>query len=301
MGQPRITVITPNLNADAYLERNLCSVIDQGYASLEHIVIDGGSSDDSMAILDLYRDSLTHCVTLLGGSRADALNRGLQLATGDIIAIVHSNDLLLPGALHTVADAMSGPNRSTWMIADAQLIDEADYTDAYLDAERPATLAGYLMRNMGLIPCGASFVHRSLFEEHGEFDTSFDHAAAYEYWCRLLAGGIEPRELHAPTTAIRHTTDARTPQATLDRGMEYILAARKHARHVALAERYALWRNLDHRRRIYALAHVETQSASPRMQLFGSLFTHPWWLADETVRHALVHGMTHTATQRKAA
>jgi glycosyltransferase involved in cell wall biosynthesis len=301
MGRPRITVITPNLNSGAFLERHLCSVIDQGYESLEHIVIDGGSTDESLDMLELYRDNMAHCVTLLGGTRADALNRGLQLATGDIIAIVHSNDLLLPGALHAVADAMTGPQRAAWVVADAQIIDASDYTDAYLDAERPATLAGYLMRNSGLIVTGASFVHRSLFAAHGDFDTAFDHAATYEYWCRLLACGIQPRALNMPTTAIRHTYEPLTPQATLDRGMEHIAAAQKHVRHVALAERYALWRNLDHRRRIYALAHVEMQTEHPRMQLFGSLFTHPWWLADETVRHALVHGMTHHAPRRKAA
>jgi glycosyltransferase involved in cell wall biosynthesis len=301
MGRPRITVITTNLNSSEFLERHLCSVIDQAYESLEHIVIDGGSSDGSLDILDLYRDELSHCVTLLGGSRADALNRGLRLATGDIIAIVSSNDLLLPGALHAVADAMAGPHSPGWVIADAQIISDADLTDAYLDAERPASLATYLMRTSGLIPRGASFVARTLFERHGAFDASFEHAAEYEYECRLLAYGITPRELHTPTIALRQIDNPRMPQVALRRGMEYILAAQKYAHHTTIGERYALWRTLEHRRRILALAQVEMASESPRMHLLGSLFTHPWWLADASIRHALLHGMAHTTPRRKAA
>lgn len=101
---PTISIVTPSLNQGDFIEATLRSVLNQGYHQLEYIVQDGGSTDGTAAILERYRDQLTHCAAAADGGQAEAINRGFRHARGAILAYLNSDDLLLPGALHAVAD-----------------------------------------------------------------------------------------------------------------------------------------------------------------------------------------------------
>jgi glycosyltransferase involved in cell wall biosynthesis len=101
---PVISVVTPSYNHAPFLERTMQSVLDQGYPGLEYIVQDGASKDETPAILERYRARLKHCQSCRDNGQADAINRGFRHATGDILAYLNSDDLLLPGALAYVAD-----------------------------------------------------------------------------------------------------------------------------------------------------------------------------------------------------
>lgn len=100
---PSISIVTPSYNHGRYLERTLRSVLDQAYPLLQYIVQDGGSNDDTCTILRRYRDRLGHCASAPDRGQAQAINLGMAHATGDILAYLNSDDLLLPGALHYVA------------------------------------------------------------------------------------------------------------------------------------------------------------------------------------------------------
>jgi glycosyltransferase involved in cell wall biosynthesis len=100
---PLISVVTPSLNQGLYLEATLRSVLNQGYPRLEYLVQDGGSSDQTLAILAGYRDRLHHCESTTDRGQAHALNRAFRHAGGEILAYVNADDLLLPGALAYVA------------------------------------------------------------------------------------------------------------------------------------------------------------------------------------------------------
>ena len=102
---PKISVVTVTLNQAEYLEETIRSVLMQGYPNLEYIVIDGGSTDNTVDILDRYRNELTHCISEPDNGQSDALNKGFQLATGDILAWLNSDDCYLPLALFRVAMA----------------------------------------------------------------------------------------------------------------------------------------------------------------------------------------------------
>ena len=104
---PRISVVTVSFQQARFLEACLRSVLDQGYPDLEYIVVDGGSTDGSRAILERYRGRISRLVIEPDGGQSEALNKGLSLATGDILTWVCSDDCLEPGALFAVARAFA--------------------------------------------------------------------------------------------------------------------------------------------------------------------------------------------------
>lgn len=105
---PRITVITPSFNQADYLEETLRSILAQGYPNLDAIVVDGGSTDGSLRILEHYGSCLSHWVSEADHGQADALNKGFALATGDLCNWINSDDLLTRGALHEIATCAKG-------------------------------------------------------------------------------------------------------------------------------------------------------------------------------------------------
>jgi glycosyltransferase involved in cell wall biosynthesis len=99
---PRISVVTPSLDQGEFIEQTLRSVLDQGYPNLEYIVQDGGSTDGTLSILDRYEPQLAHLASEPDRGQADAINRGFQKSSGDVLAYLNADDLLLPGSLSTV-------------------------------------------------------------------------------------------------------------------------------------------------------------------------------------------------------
>jgi glycosyltransferase involved in cell wall biosynthesis len=123
---PRITVITPSFNQALFLERTIFSIHNQGYPNLEHIVIDGGSTDGSLEILHRFKKRFYHWQTGPDDGQSDAINIGARQATGLYMMWINSDDLLLPGALHTLARAFQ-KNPDADLVFGNQL--EVDRTD----------------------------------------------------------------------------------------------------------------------------------------------------------------------------
>lgn len=103
MTLPRISIVTLSFNQGRFLDQAIASVTGQGYPNLDYIVVDPGSTDNSRAIIEQRRDVIT--TALLGPDKgpADGLNNGFAAATGDIYGYINADDLLLPGALATIA------------------------------------------------------------------------------------------------------------------------------------------------------------------------------------------------------
>jgi carbamoyltransferase len=99
----RISLVTPSYNQGRFLEQTIRSVLEQDYPYLEYIVQDGGSRDQTLAILERWRSRLAYCESAPDRGQAHAVNLGFQRATGEIMAWLNSDDLLLPGALPYVA------------------------------------------------------------------------------------------------------------------------------------------------------------------------------------------------------
>jgi glycosyltransferase involved in cell wall biosynthesis len=119
---PRISIVTPSLNQGEYIAETIESVIAQGYPNLEHIVIDGGSTDGTLAILRRY--SHLRVISEPDRGHADAVNKGFKLATGDIWGYLNSDDTLLPGALHRVAQEIDPGRRRSIVMGRCRFVDE---------------------------------------------------------------------------------------------------------------------------------------------------------------------------------
>lgn len=103
----KISVITISFNSEKTLEETIQSIVGQKYDNLEYLIIDGGSKDGTMKIVEQYRDKIDFVVSEPDKGICDAFNKGIAHASGEIIGIINSDDILLPGALETVASYYS--------------------------------------------------------------------------------------------------------------------------------------------------------------------------------------------------
>ena len=99
---PRISIITPNLNYGSYLEKTIRSILLQGYPNLEYIIIDGGSTDSSLEIIQKYQAWLTYWESFPDRGQSNAINKGIAIASGEVFNWINSDDWLAPGALMEV-------------------------------------------------------------------------------------------------------------------------------------------------------------------------------------------------------
>lgn len=189
----RITVVTPSFNQAAFLEQTLRSVLDQGYPDLEYIVIDGGSSDGSTAILDRYASRLSYLQSKPDGGQTDALIQGFERATGDILAWLNSDDAYEPGALAEAAAHFERHPDDRFIFGDATWIDREG---AILRRKREMPFNRFIwLRTHNYIPQPSAFWRRSLYQEVGGLDRTFDLAMDADLWIRFAE---RTRPCHVP-------------------------------------------------------------------------------------------------------
>ena len=104
---PKISIVTASYNQGQFIEETILSVLNQNYPSLEYIIIDGGSTDNSVEIIKKFEQYLTYWVSEEDKGQANAINKGLQLCTGEIFNWLNSDDYLEPGALFKIAEAFA--------------------------------------------------------------------------------------------------------------------------------------------------------------------------------------------------
>jgi glycosyltransferase involved in cell wall biosynthesis len=103
MTEPKISIVTPSFNQGKYLEETILSVIEQNYLNLEYILIDGGSSDNSLDIINKYDDRISYWISEPDNGQSDAINKGFARATGDILGWINSDDYYKPGTMDVIS------------------------------------------------------------------------------------------------------------------------------------------------------------------------------------------------------
>ena len=187
---PKISLITPSLNQGQFIEETIQSVLSQKYPNLEYIVMDGGSSDNTLAVLKRYSSQLTW-VSEKDTGQTNAINKGLRMASGDILAYLNADDLLLPGTLLKVAQLFMEYPQAMWLTGQCRIIDERNheirklitaYKNLWLRLSHPSIL---LITDYISQP--ATFWRASLISEIGYLDESLHYVMDYEYWLRLYS------------------------------------------------------------------------------------------------------------------
>src|SRR6476660_5121907 len=105
---PRISMVTPSYNQGAFIEETIQSVLDQGYPNLEYIIIDGGSTDNTLDVIRKYERYLAFWVSEKDQGAADAIAKGFARITGSIMAYLNSDDIYMPGALKAASERLAG-------------------------------------------------------------------------------------------------------------------------------------------------------------------------------------------------
>lgn len=186
-GKPLITVITVVFNGAATLEHTIRSVIEQTYANVEYIVIDGGSTDATLEILRRYDADIDYWVSEKDAGIYDAMNKGIALAGGDYIGMLNSDDFFAhPSALETIA-ARFDARKVDAVFSCLDIVDPASL-DRVLRKYRISSFSPFMLR-IGVMPPHPTFYcRRSCYEKAGLYRTDYRIAADFEMLVRLLLG-----------------------------------------------------------------------------------------------------------------
>lgn len=185
---PRITIVTPSYNQGRFIEETIQSVLSQGYPDLEYIVIDGGSTDETLSILKKYGREI-QWVSERDRGQAHAINKGLRMATGDVVAFLNSDDLYKPGALLSVGEFFALHPQAHWLTGRCCIIDEYGR-----EIRRPITLYKNLWLSvrsytillvLNYISQPATFWRRSVLDTVGYLNEDLCYTMDYEYWLRI--------------------------------------------------------------------------------------------------------------------
>ncbi len=192
---PRISIVTPNLNYGIYLECAIRSVLLQGYPDLEYFIIDGGSTDDSVEIIHKYEQWI-RWESKPDQGQGNGINKGLQSATGDILAYLNSDDYYELGAFERIACEMDKSRGRLVVAGDIRQVDESE-KEIRVWKSRPPLFRSllfhhrlYLIRGIIVLPCQPSvFWHRQIVDEIGFLREDLKYGLDLEYWLRILARG----------------------------------------------------------------------------------------------------------------
>ncbi len=194
---PRVTIVTPSYNQGSYLEECIRSVLLQGYPNLEYIVMDGGSSDESVGIIQKYSGSLTYWVSQPDRGQSDALSRGFALSTGELLGWLNSDDLLAPNALQAVVAEWRVRNRPCILTGQVKMfLDGPGGTRVTIgrpDFTFHTLLRPWLIRVHRFQQPGSVF-RRDVYESVGGIDVSLYSAMDYDLYARMLA--VDPSIFH---------------------------------------------------------------------------------------------------------
>jgi len=178
----KFSIITPSYNQGAYIEETLLSVLNQDCDEIELIVIDGGSTDDTVDILSRYDERITWRSEPDNG-QTDAINKGLRLCTGDVIGYLNSDDTYEPGTVRLVADYFAYRPETDMVFGDVNHIDpESNIIETIKPG--PLDLEEYLCANFYL-PQPTVFFRRGVFEEIGFFDDTLNLGMDLDYWLKV--------------------------------------------------------------------------------------------------------------------
>jgi glycosyltransferase involved in cell wall biosynthesis len=184
---PRISIVTPCYNHIEFIEATLRSVLEQGYPNLEYIVMDGGSTDGSAAIIEKYAPYLTHWQSQPDGGQYDAINQGFQRATGAIMAWINSDDMLHRNALWTAIDIFQQFPQVEWLMGFPTHLNSKGCLASTYRGEIPRWSRRRFLKDCRWIQQESVLWRRSLWERAGGYiSTEYAHAGDLELWARFF-------------------------------------------------------------------------------------------------------------------
>lgn len=188
----KISIVTVCYNMAPYIEQTLCSVLSQNYPNLEYIVIDGGSTDGTQEIISRYRDRLAYYVSEPDNGMYDAIHKGFQKATGEVLAWLNADDCYFPWTLQLVSDIFTKWEDVDWIGGKYAFLTQSGVLGHLFP--KCAARTQQDIRNgwcregvLGPLQQESMFWRRSLYVSAGGLNTSYRYAGDFELWMRFAA------------------------------------------------------------------------------------------------------------------
>jgi glycosyltransferase involved in cell wall biosynthesis len=227
----RISIVTPSLNQGKFIERTILSVLGQkGPFDLEYIIVDGGSTDETAQIVKKYNARLTW-VSEEDAGQSDAINKGLSMASGDILAWLNSDDTYEPGALSSVAKIFEHADYK-WCIGNCRIIDEHDdEIRRWITAYKIFKCKGYTYKKLltqNFISQCSVFFSKDAYRKTGALSLDCQYAMDYDYWLRI-GKRFEPHYINKFLANFRWHGDSKCGKDYQKAAYEAYKIAKKHA------------------------------------------------------------------------
>ncbi|WP_420812578.1 glycosyltransferase family 2 protein [Nitrosococcus wardiae] len=221
---PIISIVTPSFNQGEFVVDTVRSVFEQRYPKLEYIFMDGGSTDNTLERIAPYRDHFSHFQSGPDEGQSAAIAKGFSLSSGEIMAYLNSDDMLLPGTLNFVADYFRRHHEVDCLYGHRCIINEVNEVVGHWILPRHSS---FLMRRWDLIPQESCFWRRRLFEQKGNIDARFCFAMDYDLFVRYMDIG-RFRRVNRFLAAFRVHQNAKTTTQLATIGKEEMARVQQH-------------------------------------------------------------------------
>ena len=202
----KLSIVTPSFNQGRFLEQTIQSVLTQDHPDIEYIIIDGGSTDESVEVIRRYEDRLAYWVSEKDRGQAHAINKGLEKATGDVFAFINSDDLYLPGAFRAVTEYFREHPACEWLCGETLLFGTERQT--ILAPTRVPESAAHALSWAYVAAQPGMFWKREIVKDG--FQERWRYCFDNEMYARLLIRGHKCEHLMVPVAAYRYHPESKS-------------------------------------------------------------------------------------------